>query len=130
MIFSVPTHYACKISWVVAAIAPGLLLAFTTSCRTRTTVATVAEFKGASPLERSVLMADSKMAQRGEGNSAAAFRHKERYPSQMGLDGRAFPGAEISGVRNYNSSFASIAVADTVIEADVKLVDCTVSPRK
>ncbi len=43
------------------------------------------------------------------------------------LDIRGFPGAEISGVRLHDSSFAGITKDDTVLGADVKLVDCTVT---
>ncbi|HTL71756.1 MAG TPA: glycoside hydrolase family 28 protein, partial [bacterium] len=41
-----------------------------------------------------------------------------------------FPGAEISGVRIYNSSFKQIKKPDQVVEADVKLVDCVVEKAK
>ena len=37
-----------------------------------------------------------------------------------------FPGAEISGVRIYNSTFMRVKRPDVVKEADVKLVGCTV----
>jgi len=40
-----------------------------------------------------------------------------------------FPGAEISGVRIYNSTFMQVKRPDVVEEADVKLVDCTVKPQ-
>jgi polygalacturonase len=38
-----------------------------------------------------------------------------------------FPGAEISAVRIYNSTFTDVQKSDTVIDADVKLVNCRVS---
>jgi hypothetical protein len=38
-----------------------------------------------------------------------------------------FPGAEIAGIRIYNSSFNEVQRSDTVTEADVKLVNCRVS---
>jgi len=42
------------------------------------------------------------------------------------LDVQGFPSAEISGVRIHNSVFRGITRDDTVIEADVKLMDCQV----
>ena len=41
-----------------------------------------------------------------------------------------FPGAEISGVRLYNSTFKQIKKPDQVVEADVKLIDCVVDKAK
>jgi unsaturated rhamnogalacturonyl hydrolase len=41
-----------------------------------------------------------------------------------------FPGAEISGVRIYNSTFKQIKKPDQVVEADVKLVDCVIEQAK
>jgi len=46
------------------------------------------------------------------------------------LDVEGFAGAEISGVRIYNSKFSGITKEDVVKEADVKLVDCVVEPKK
>ncbi|MGO8836745.1 MAG: glycoside hydrolase family 28 protein [Limisphaerales bacterium] len=46
------------------------------------------------------------------------------------LNVRGFPGAEISGVRIYNSTFKEIAKPDVVQDADVKLVDCMLEPAK
>jgi unsaturated rhamnogalacturonyl hydrolase len=46
------------------------------------------------------------------------------------LNVRGFPGAEISGVRIYNSTFKQVQQPDNVIDADVKLVDCRVEPAK
>jgi len=46
------------------------------------------------------------------------------------LDVRGFPGAEISGVRIYNSTFKKIKKPDTVIDADVKLAGCVLEPAK
>jgi len=46
------------------------------------------------------------------------------------LNVRGFPGAEISGVRIYNSVFKQIQKPDQVIEADVKLVDCQLEKAK
>jgi unsaturated rhamnogalacturonyl hydrolase len=46
------------------------------------------------------------------------------------LDVKGFAGAEISGVRIYNSTFKGITKEDVVQEADVKLVDCTVEKKK
>ena len=43
---------------------------------------------------------------------------------------RGFPGAEISGVRLHNSTFKGITKDDTVVEADVKLVDSSVQRKK
>jgi polygalacturonase len=46
------------------------------------------------------------------------------------LDVRGFPAAEISGVRIYNSSFKQIKKPDHVIDADVKLVNCSLEQAK
>ncbi len=46
------------------------------------------------------------------------------------LNVRGFPGAEISGVRIYRSTFKEIAKPDVVQDADVKLVDCALEPAK
>jgi hypothetical protein len=42
------------------------------------------------------------------------------------LDVQGFPAAEISGVRIHNSVFRGITRDDTIVEADVKLIDCQV----
>jgi len=44
------------------------------------------------------------------------------------LNVRGFPGAEISNVRIHNSSFKQIEKPDVIMDADVKLVDCTLEP--
>jgi polygalacturonase len=46
------------------------------------------------------------------------------------LDVRGFAGADISGVRIYNSTFKQIAKEDLVQDADVKLVDCVLEPKQ
>jgi polygalacturonase len=46
------------------------------------------------------------------------------------LNVRGFPAASISNVRIYNSSFKKIKKPDQVIEADVKLVDCSLENAK
>ena len=46
------------------------------------------------------------------------------------LNVRGFPGAEISGVRIYNSTFKEVAKPDVVQDADVKLVNCSLEPAK
>jgi len=46
------------------------------------------------------------------------------------LDVKGFPGAEISGVRLHHSTFKGIAKADAVEQADVKLIDCVVEPKR
>ena len=46
------------------------------------------------------------------------------------LNVRGFPAATISGVRIYNSSFKQIKKPDQIIEADVKLVDCSLENAK
>jgi unsaturated rhamnogalacturonyl hydrolase len=46
------------------------------------------------------------------------------------LNVRGFPGADISGVRIYNSTFKEIKKPDQVIDADVKLVDCSLEQAK
>jgi len=44
------------------------------------------------------------------------------------LNVRGFSGANIRGVRIYNSTFRQIKKPDVVIDADVKLVDCKLEP--
>ena len=46
------------------------------------------------------------------------------------LNVRGFPAATISGVRIYNSTFKQIKKPDQIIDADVKLVDCTLEAAK
>ncbi len=46
------------------------------------------------------------------------------------LNVRGFPGAEISNVRIYNSTFKQVAKPDVVQNADVKLVNCSLEPAK
>jgi polygalacturonase len=46
------------------------------------------------------------------------------------LNVRGFPGAEISNVRIYNSTFKQIEKPDVVKDADVKLVNCSLEPAK
>jgi polygalacturonase len=46
------------------------------------------------------------------------------------LNVRGFPAAEISGVRIYNSTFKQVKKPDVVLNADVKLVDCSLEPAK
>jgi polygalacturonase len=46
------------------------------------------------------------------------------------LNVRGFPGAEISNVRIYNSTFKDVQKPDVVQDADVKLVDCKLEPAK
>ena len=46
------------------------------------------------------------------------------------LNVRGFPAASITGVRIYNSSFKQIKKPDQIIDADVKLVDCSLEPAK
>jgi unsaturated rhamnogalacturonyl hydrolase len=46
------------------------------------------------------------------------------------LNVRGFPGADISGVRIYNSTFKQISRPDVIQDADVKLVDCVLDPAK
>ncbi|MCU0786221.1 MAG: hypothetical protein MUF81_19675 [Verrucomicrobia bacterium] len=46
------------------------------------------------------------------------------------LDVQGFPGAEISGVRIYDSTFNGISKPDTVLEADVRLINSTVRQDK
>lgn len=46
------------------------------------------------------------------------------------LNVRGFPAANISDVRIYNSTFKQIKKPDQVIEADVKLVDCSLENAK
>jgi polygalacturonase len=46
------------------------------------------------------------------------------------LNVRGFPGAEISQVRIYNSTFKQIQKPDLIKDADVKLVDCSLEPAK
>jgi unsaturated rhamnogalacturonyl hydrolase len=46
------------------------------------------------------------------------------------LNVRGFPAAKISDVRIYNSSFKQVKKPDVVIDADVKLVDCSLENAK
>jgi polygalacturonase len=46
------------------------------------------------------------------------------------LNIRGFPGAEISNVRIYNSTFKEIKKPDVIKDADVKLEDCVLEPAK
>jgi polygalacturonase len=46
------------------------------------------------------------------------------------LNVRGFPGAEISDVRIYNSTFKDVANPDVIQDADVKLVNCSLEPAK
>jgi len=46
------------------------------------------------------------------------------------LNVRGFPGADISGVRIYHSTFKEIQMPDVVQDADVKLVDCSLETAK
>ena len=46
------------------------------------------------------------------------------------LNVRGFPAAEISGVRIYNSTFKQIQKPDQVVDADVKLVNCSLETAK
>jgi polygalacturonase len=46
------------------------------------------------------------------------------------LNVRGFPGAEISDVRIYHSTFKQVAKPDVVQDADVKLVNCALEPAK
>jgi polygalacturonase len=54
--------------------------------------------------------------------------HVARTPRVLNV--RGFPAASISGVRIYNSSFMQIQKPDVVLDADVKLVDCSLEPAK
>ena len=46
------------------------------------------------------------------------------------LNVRGFPAASISDVRIYNSTFKQIQKPDVVVDADVKLVNCSLEPAK
>jgi len=46
------------------------------------------------------------------------------------LNVRGFPGAEISNVRIYNSTFKEVAKPDVMQDADVKLVNCSLESAK
>jgi polygalacturonase len=65
------------------------------------------------PVARNVVMENIKVAQ---------------TPRVLNVKG--FPAASISGVRICNSTFAEVKKADTVLDADVKLVDCKITPAK
>jgi len=65
------------------------------------------------PLARNVAMEDITVA------------HTPRV-----LNVRGFPGAEISNVRIYHSTFKEVARPDVVQDADVKLVNCSLDPAK
>ena len=45
------------------------------------------------------------------------------------LNVRGFPGAEISGVRIYHSTFRQVEKPDVARDADVKLINCSVEPK-
>jgi unsaturated rhamnogalacturonyl hydrolase len=65
------------------------------------------------PVARNVVMENIKVAQ-----------------TPRVLNVRGFPGATISDVRIYNSTFKDVQKPDVVQDADVKLVDCTLEPAK
>jgi polygalacturonase len=46
------------------------------------------------------------------------------------LNVRGFPAASITGVRIYNSTFKRIKNPDVVVDADVRLVNCSLEPEK
>ena len=46
------------------------------------------------------------------------------------LNVRGFPAANISGVRIYDSTFKQIRQPDQIMDADVKLVNCSLEPAK
>jgi hypothetical protein len=46
------------------------------------------------------------------------------------LNVRGFPAANISGVRIYNSTFKEVKNPDVVLNADVKLVNCSLENLK
>ena len=46
------------------------------------------------------------------------------------LNVRGFPGAEVSNIRIYNSTFKQVAKPDVVQDADVKLIKCSLEPAK
>jgi polygalacturonase len=46
------------------------------------------------------------------------------------LNVRGFPAASITDVRIYNSSFKAVQKPDVILNADVKLVDCSLEPAK
>ncbi len=52
----------------------------------------------------------------------------EQTPRVLNVKG--FPGAEISGVRIYNSTFKQIKKPDVVVDADVQLINCSLEPVK
>jgi unsaturated rhamnogalacturonyl hydrolase len=45
------------------------------------------------------------------------------------LNVRGFPGAEISGVRIYRSTFRQVEKPDVVRDANVELINCSVEPK-
>ena len=68
---------------------------------------------GFNPVAKNVVMENIKVAQ-----------------TPRVLNVRGFPGASITDVRIYNSSFKQIKKPDQIIDADVKLVDCSLEPAK
>jgi len=66
-----------------------------------------------NPVARNVVMENIKVAQ-----------------TPRVLNVRGFPAASITGVRIYNSSFKQVQNPDVVLDADVKLVDCSLEPAK
>lgn len=51
----------------------------------------------------------------------------QQTPRMLNVQG--FPGAEISGVRVYHSTFRQVEKPDVVHDADVKLINCSVEPK-
>jgi unsaturated rhamnogalacturonyl hydrolase len=66
-----------------------------------------------NPIARNVVMDNIKVAQ-----------------TPRVLNVRGFPAANISDIRIYNSTFKEVKNPDVVLNADVKLVNCTVEPAK
>jgi len=65
------------------------------------------------PVARNVVMENIKVAQ-----------------TPRVLNVRGFPAASITDVRIYNSSFKQIKKPDVIIDADVKLVNCSLEQLK
>ncbi len=83
----------------------------------------------------SVLQIDFLYEEGAKGNFMPAARNivmeniKVAHTPRV-LNVRGFPGATISDVRIYDSTFKQIKKPDVVQDADVKLVDCSLEPAK
>ncbi|HEY5296527.1 MAG TPA: glycoside hydrolase family 28 protein [Verrucomicrobiae bacterium] len=83
----------------------------------------------------SVLQIDFLYEEGAKGNFQPVARHivmdhitVAQTPRVLNV--RGFPAANISDVRIYNSTFKQIQKPDVVVDADVKLINCSLQPAK